>query len=134
MIGVPNASTSSVAFVDLLAVPGGVDVTVAGDVLLDFDASAVVIPPPGAATTQGINFQFMWDGAPLPDAGFYEFDPGALGTLVDSMGFTVRFRSLIVGAAPGNHTLSVQWSVDDATSTGSTFVGSGNLTIQSAPQ
>lgn len=134
MIGVPTDTTSSAVPVDLLVVPGGVNVLVAGDILLDFDASIQITPPPAAVVAEGVALNFFWDGAPLGDTAFFQLDIGAAGVAFDTFAMSTRFRSLIVGAAVGNHTLSVQWSVLDATSTAASFVGNGNLTIQTAPQ
>jgi hypothetical protein len=132
MIPVPNASTGSLVFVDLIP-PVAVVAARTGDILIDFDASTVLTPPVGSVSFDGANFQFLWDGAPLVDTGFYELDPGVAGTGFDSMGIPVRFRSRVVGATAGPHTLAVQWNVNVLGDLVSSFLGSGNLTIQTAP-
>jgi hypothetical protein len=132
IIPVPANSTSSAVFVDLMSA-SPVNVLTAGDILLDFDASIQTTPAPGAGTAQGVALQFLWDGAPLADIAFYQIDPAA-PTAIDTFAETIRFRSLIVGAAPGAHTLSVQWLAIDPAGVVASFAGNGNLTIQTAPK
>lgn len=131
MIPVPTDNTSSVVPVDFMTVP--VVVTSAGDVLVDLDASLQITPGGGAGTFQIGGFTFLWDGAPLIDNAFDGFSSvGA--NLFNTIEFTMRLRTLIVGAPAGPHVLKVQWQVFDATCNIASFTGSGNLTVQTAPR
>lgn len=134
MIPVPTATTSSVVPVDLMSATPVV-VTAPGDILLDFDAPIQLTPPAIAPVTfQGVALEFFWDGATQSSTTFWQFDPNAATTQFDTIALQTRFRARIVGATVGNHTLTVRWSVLDATSSADTFIGNGNLTIQTAPR
>jgi hypothetical protein len=137
MIPVPTAHLANVGpappgFQTMFVVVPDVTVLTAGDVLLDFDASILVTPSGGAGVFEGVGFQFLWDGAPLPDGDFFEVDTQA-ADVFNTITLQARFRSLIVGALPGNHTLEVQWETFAGGTTADSFIGFGNLTIQTAP-
>ena len=132
MIPVPTANTSSLVFVDLLVVPGGVTVVGPGDVLLDFDASMQIAIPLGAGpigTFQIVATQFLWNGAPLIDTAFSGIAP-AQADLFNTIAYCLRMRSLVPSPGPGVYPLSVQWLVQDATCNAQTFANNGNLSIQ----
>jgi hypothetical protein len=133
MIPVPTAFTLSAVPVPLMAAAPPVSVIAPGDILLDFDASIEITPPQGT-NFQGASFDFLWDGAALADNAFFELDPGLTGTAFDTFAMVVRLRSLITGVAVGLHTLSVRWNVFDAACRADANLGSGNLTIQTAPR
>ena len=119
-------------FENLYVVPGGVTLTEDSDVLLNFSASVQVTPPVGAATSQGVAFQFLWDGAPLTSNRFFQIDPAA-PTALDTFALNVELEELITGQLAGNHTLAVQWLSIDPTGDVAFFgAGTGTLKIQGA--
>jgi len=137
MIPVPtehlsNAGPAPPDFQTMFVVAPDVTVLTAGDILLDFDASILVTPSGGVGVFEGVGFRFLWDGAPLADGDFFEVDTQN-ADVFNTITMQSRFRSLIVGATPGSHTLEVQWETFAGGTTADSFIGFGNLTIQTAP-
>src|SRR4029077_2526148 len=98
-------------FQTLFLVPGGVIVTTLGRVLLDFDAAIQISPPaptPGG-TTEGVSLQYLWDGAPLSTNTFFQITATGI-TANSAFAMVARFKGLTPAAAPGVHTLEVQWA------------------------
>jgi hypothetical protein len=119
-------------FENLFLVPGGVTLTEESDVLLNFSASVQVTPPPAAVISQGVAFQFLWDGAPLTSNRFFQLDTAAAGVF-DTFALNVELEDLITGQLAGNHTLAVQWLAVDPLSDVAFFgAGTGSLKIQAA--
>ena len=118
---------------DILVVPGGIVMTTAGRIMLDFDATIQVTPPAGtgALDTCGPIVSFLVDGVARPEFAFFQLVVGNAGTAFDSFAAVVRLRAVFQLAA-GTHTCSVQWNnIQPATpSTLDTFAGGGGLSVE----
>lgn len=139
MVPVPSGTTQGPGLVTLMLVPD-VAIATAGRVLLVFSASIEVETIPPAATSQGSNFTFLWDGAPIPpmppslfsQTAFMEIDMEGATNTPQTFSNQIHLRDVVPAslAGPGIHSLEVQYEGLAAESLVIAFDGSGVLTIE----
>jgi hypothetical protein len=125
-----DAQTSSTAWEDLMTPAPILVAHQPIDVLVDFSATIEMNQNnPAGVSFIGSAFQLVWNGEVLPDVGFLEIDLKSTGD-VETFSAGVRVRSLVLAAAPGSHSLRVQWQSISEDGTAFAFANNATLTIE----
>lgn len=101
-----------------------------GNVLVDFRAAIYCLYTAPSSTYFGADVRLLWDGEPLPDAAYIEFDPAITSPNVDSYTDCLTLRSVIPNVAPGAHTLTVQWGVLTTDQIATIYANTANLVVE----